>query len=143
VLAAHSDMLRDHNLTASQAARDNGVSVPDFWKYTPSAFQKDSRGRIRAVADQYLRRMEIPGPDGPILIKVRGSKAKGQFARFRNDFFRALGGDVSALNKWEGVTIQGHELLTDLRIVRALGEQGNLPEHFGSEQIVPYSGGPA
>jgi hypothetical protein len=142
-LAAHSDMMRDPNLTASQAARDNGVTVRDFWKYIPKAFNKDSSGRIRAIADRYLRRLEIPGPAGPILITVRGSKAKGQVARFRNDFFRFLGGDRSALDKWDGVTIQGHELLTDPRIVRMLGEQGNLPEHFGSEQVIPYSGGAA
>src|ERR1700687_5885797 len=128
VLAAHSDMLRDRNLTASQAASDNGVTVRDFWKYIPKAFKKNSRGRIRAIADRYVRRMEIPGPDGPTLIKIRGSKAKSEVARFRNDVFSFLGGDVSALDKWQGVTIQGHELLTDPRIIRTLGEQGNLPE---------------
>jgi hypothetical protein len=143
VLAAHSDMLRDRNLTASQAAQDNGVSVRDFWKYIPRAFNRNSRGRIRAVADRYVRRMEIPGPDGPILITVRGSKARGEFARFRNDVFSFLGGNRSALDKWNGVTIQGHKLLTDPRIIRLLGEQGNLPEHFGSEQVIPYAGGAA
>ena len=143
VLAAHSDMLRDRNLTASRAARDNGVSVRDFWKYIPKAFKKDSRGRIRAIPDRYVRRMEIPGRDGPILITVRGSKAKGEFARFRNDVFSFLAGNRSALDKWDGVTIQGHKLLTDPRIIRMLGEQGNLPEHFGSEQVIPYSGGAA
>jgi len=143
VLAAHSDMLRDRNLTASQAARDNGVSVRDLWKYIPKAFKKDSSGRIRAIADRYVRRMEIPGRDGPILITVRGSKAKREFARFRNDVFSFLAGNRSALDKWDGVTIQGHELLTDPRIIRMLGEQGNLPEHFGSEQVIPYSRGAA
>jgi len=143
VLAAHSDMLRDRNLTASQAARDNGVTVRDFWKYIPKAFTRNTSGRIRAIADRYVRRLEIPGRDGPILVTVRGSKAKSELARFRNDVFSFLGGDRSALDKWEGVTIQGHELLTDPRLLRALGEQGNLPEHFGSEQVIPYSGGAA
>jgi hypothetical protein len=140
-LAAHADMLRDPKLTASKAANDNGVSVPDLWKYIPKAFRKDSKGRIRAVADRYVRRMEVPGPDGPIVIKIRGSKARNEIARFRNDVFAFLGGDVTALNKWKGVKIQGHELLTDPRILRLLGEQENLPEHFGSEQVIPYSGG--
>jgi hypothetical protein len=143
VLAAHSDMMRDHNLSASRAAQDNGVTVRDFWKYIPKAFKKDAGGRIRAVADQYLRRMEIPGPDGPVVVKIKGYKAKTEIARFRNDVFRFLGGDRSALEKWEGVRIQGHELLTDPRIIRLLGEQDNLPEHFGSEQVIPYSGGAA
>ena len=143
VLAAHSDMMRDHNLSASEAARENGVTVRDFWKYIPKAFKKDSGKRIRAIADQYVRRMQIPGPDGPVVVKIKGYKAKTEIARFRNDVFSFLGGNRSALEKWKGVTIQGHELLTDPRIIRLLGEQDNLPEHFGSEQVIPYSGGAA
>jgi len=142
-LAAHADMLRNRKLTASQAAKDWGVKVTDFWKYIPKAFNKDARGRIRAVADRYMRRLEIPGPDGPIVIKVRGSKARGEFARFRNDVFRFLAGDRSAIDKWQGVSIQGRELLTDPQILQTLGDQENLPEHFGSEQVIPYSGGAA
>jgi hypothetical protein len=143
VFAAHADMQRDPTLTAAEAARQNGVTVRDFWKYMPRAFRKDSHGNIRAIADRYVRRMEVPGPDGPIVIKVRGSKAKGEVARFRNDVFRFLQGDRTALDKWKGVSIQGHELLTDPSILRTLGEQGQLPEHFGSEQIIPYYGSAA
>jgi hypothetical protein len=134
-------MLRNPTLAASQAAKEHGVSVRDFWKYIPKAFKKDSKGRIRAVPDRYTRRMEIPGPDGPVVIKIRGSKARGDVARFRNDVFEFLRGEASALDKWKGVKIQGHELLTDPKIIRLLGEQDNLPEHFGSEQVIPYSGG--
>jgi hypothetical protein len=112
-----------------------------FLTMGPKAFKKDSSGRIRAVADRYLRRLEIPGPDRPIVVKIRGYKAKSEMARFRNDVFSFLGGDQTALNKWKGVRIQGHELLTDPRIIRVLGEQDNLPEHFGSEQVIPYSSG--
>ena len=143
VFGAHSDMMRDPSLSGSEAAINNDVTVGDLWKYMPKGFKKDSIGRIRAVADRYLRRMEIPGPDGPIVIKIRGYKAKTQVARFRNDVFSFLGGDGTALDKWKGVTIQGHELLTDPDIIRLLGEEENLPEHFGSEQVIPYSGGTA
>jgi hypothetical protein len=135
-------MLRDPSLTAEKAADNRGVKVSDFWTFIPKAFRK-SRGRIRAVADRYVRRLEIPGPDGPIIIKIRGSKARSEAARFRNDVFRFLQGDLTAIDKWKGVSIQGHELLTDPRILKLLGQQGNLPEHFGSEQIIPYYGGGA
>jgi hypothetical protein len=87
--------------------------------------------------------MEVPGPDRPIVIKIKGSNARNKIARFRNDVFSFQRGDLTALDKWRGVTIQGHKLLTDPRIIRALGEQGNLPEHFGSEQVIPYSSGVA
>jgi len=142
-LAAHADMLRNRKLAASQAAKDRGVKVRDFWKYIPKAFKKDASGRIRAVADRYLRRMEVPGPDGPIIIKIRGSKARNEIARFRNAVFDFQRGDLTALDKWRGVTIQGHKLLTNPKILQTLGEQENLPEHFGSEQVIPYSGGAA
>ena len=140
-LGAHADMLRDPDLRATQAARDHGVSIRDLRKYIPKAFKTDSRGRLRAVPDRYVRRLEIPGPDGTIVIKIRGSKARSDAARFRNDVFAFLRGDVGALEKWKGVKIQGHELLTDPKIIRLLGEQEKLPEHFGSEQVIPYSGG--
>ena len=78
-----------------------------------------------------------------MVVKIKGYKAKTEIARFRNDVFSFLGGNRSALEKWKDVRIQGHELLTDPRIIRLLGEQDNLPEHFGSEQVVPYSGGAA
>jgi len=136
-------MQRDPHLTGAQAAKERGVSTRDFWIFTPKAFKKDASGRIRAVPDRYVRRMEIQGPNGPELIKVRGSKARNEFAKYRNDVFRFLAGDGSALDKWDGVTVQGHKLLTDPRIIRMLGEQDNLPEHFGSEQVIPYSGGAA
>lgn len=136
-------MMRAPNLSASRAALDNSVTVRDFWTYIPKAFKKDSSGRIRAVADRYLRRLEIPGPDGPIVVKIRGYKAKSEIARFRNDVFDFLGGNAKALDKWKGVKIQGHELLTDPQVIRLLAEQENLPEHFGSEQVIPYSGGAA
>src|SRR5690242_4357217 len=75
-LGAHADMLRDRKLTASQAAKEHGVSLRDFWRFIPKAFKKDSRGRILPIPDRYVRRLYIPGPDGPILIKIRGSKAR-------------------------------------------------------------------
>ena len=134
-------MLRDPTLTASQAAKDRGVSIRDLRKYIPKAFKKDASGRIRAVADRYVRRMEVPGLDG--LTKIRGSSARNKLARYRNDVFSFLGGDLTALDKWRGVTVQGHKLVTDPQIIQTLGEQENLPEHFGSEQITPYSGGTA
>jgi hypothetical protein len=134
-------MMRDHTLSASQAARDRGVTVRDFWKYIPKAFKRDSHRRIRAVTDQYVRRMEVPGPNGWMLMKMKGSSARNKWARFRNDALAFLGGDLSALDKWKGVRIQGHELTTDPRSIQLLGDEEKRPEHFGSEQPIPYAGG--
>src|SRR6516164_4517285 len=67
-LAAHADMLRDPTLTASQAAKDRGVSIRDLWKYIPKAFKKEPSGKIRAVSDRYVRRLEVFGLDDPVVI---------------------------------------------------------------------------
>ena len=142
-LAAHADMLRNPHLTASQAAKDRGITTRDLWTYIPKAFKKDSNGRTRAVADRYVRRLEVPGPDGPIIIKIKGSHARNRIARYRNDVFSFQQGDLTAIKKWRGVTIQGYKLITDPKILQALGEEENLPEHFGSEQVIPYAGGAA
>lgn len=143
VLAAHADMMRNPKLRATQAAKDHGIRVRDLWIYAPKAFKKESNGRLSAIPDRYVRRMEIFGPNGPVVIKVRGSKARTQVAQFRNDVFGFLGGNASALDKWKGIKIQGHELLTDPEILLPLAQRDNLPEHFGSEQVIPYSGGTA
>src|SRR5437867_320139 len=82
-LGAHADMFRNPKLSASQAAKEHGVSVRDFWRFIPKAFKKDSRGRILAIPDRYVRRLYIPGPDGPVLITIRGSKARSDVSRFR------------------------------------------------------------
>jgi hypothetical protein len=142
-LAAHADMLRDSKLAASRAARERGVTTRDFWTYIPKAFKKDKHGKIRAVPDRYVRRMEVQGPNGPQLIKVKGSRARNEIAKYRNDVFRFLAGDLTALDKWDGVTVQRYKLLTDRQVLQRQVEEDKLPEHFGSEQIVPYSGGPA
>jgi hypothetical protein len=136
-------MLRDPKLTASEAAKDRGISTRDFRTYIPKAFKRDSSGRTRAIADRYVRRMEVPGPDGPVIIKIKGSHARNRIARYRNDVFSFQQGEPSAIKKWRGVTVQGYKLITDPRILQALGEEENLPVHFGSEQVIPYAGGAA
>src|SRR5947208_2389272 len=51
VFAAHASMMRNPKVTASQAAKDNGIRVRDFWVYAPKAFKKDSGVRLLAVPD--------------------------------------------------------------------------------------------
>lgn len=117
--------------TLTKAARDNGVTVRTIKRYVGSALVQDRPGgRIRAVkSDRLVRYLQIPGPDGPREITVRGSKTASQFANYKAAINRLLAGDRNAMEKWHGRRIAGIELITD---TKTLVEQAR-------QEILPYS----
>lgn len=87
-------------------------------------------GRIRATkSDRLVRYLQIPGPDGPKDVTVRGSKAASEFANYKSAINRLLRGDRHALDGWHGKTIQGIQLITD---TKALVDQAR-------KEMLPYS----
>ena len=117
--------------TLSKAAHDNGVTARTIKRYAGSALVQDRPGgRIRATkSDRLVRYLQIPGPDGPKDITVRGSKAASEFANYKAAINRLLRGDGHALDRWDGKTIQGIPLITD---TKTLVEQAR-------KEILPYS----
>jgi hypothetical protein len=117
--------------TLSKAARDNGVTVRTIKRYVgPALVQDRPGGRIRATkSDRLVRYLQIPGPDGPRDITVRGSKAASQFANYKAAINRLLRGDRDAMAAWQGKEIAGIELITD---TKTLVEQAR-------KEILPYS----
>ncbi len=117
--------------TLSKAARDNGVTVRTMKRYVGSALlQNRPGGRIRASkSDRLTRYLQIPGPDGPKDVTVRGSRAASQFANYKAAINRLLRGDRNAMEKWHGRKIAGIELITD---TKTLVEQAR-------KEILPYS----
>ena len=117
--------------TLSRAARDNGVTTRTIKRYAGSALVQDRpSGRIRATKnDRLVRYLQIPGPDGPKDVAVRGSKAASEFANYKAAINRLLRGDRHALDRWHGKTIQGIQLITD---TKTLVEQAR-------KEILPYS----
>ena len=115
----------------SKAARENGVTTRTIKRYVGSALVQDRPGgRIRATkSDRLVRYLQIPGPDGPRDIPVRGSKAASKFANYKAAINRLLRGDGHALDDWRGKKIAGIELITDPKI---LVEQAR-------KEILPYS----
>jgi hypothetical protein len=99
--------------------------------YVGSALVQDRPGgRIRATkSDRLVRYLQIPGPDGPREITVRGSKSASQFANYKASINRLLGGDRNGMEKWHGKKIAGIELITD---TKTLVEQAR-------KDILPYS----
>lgn len=115
----------------SRAARDNGVTIRTVKRYVSSALVQDRPGgRIRATeSDRLLRYLQIPGPNGPREITVRGSKAASKFATYKASINRLLRGDRNAMARWQGKSIAGVELITDPKI---LIDQAR-------KEILPYS----
>jgi len=120
-----------HGASLSRAARENGVTVRTVQRYMGQALVQDRRGgRIRAAkSDRLIRDLEIPGANGPIEIKVRGSKTASEFAKYKAAVNRYLSGNPSALADWHGKKIAGIELITD----------GNTLKRLAVKELLPYS----
>jgi len=115
--------------TLSKAARDNGVTARTIKRYVGSALVQDHPGgRIRATkSDRLVRYLQIPGPNGPIDINVRGSKTASEFARYKAAVNRLLAGDRNALADWNGKKIGGIALVTDTKTLVQQAHQELLP----------------
>ena len=138
-LTARSQAARDRSLNAlramrngasiSRAARDNGVTPRTIKRYAGAALVQDRPGgRIRASkSDRLMRYLQIPGPNGPIQISVRGSKAASEVANYKAAVNRFLRGDRNALAKWHGKKIAGVELITARNTLVDQADKGQLP----------------
>jgi len=113
----------------SRAARDNGVTPRTIKRYAGSALVQDRPGgRIRATkSDRLVRYLQIPGPDGPIEISVRGSKAASEVANYKAAVNRFLRGERNALAGWHGKKIAGVELVTAGQVLVDQADKGLLP----------------
>jgi hypothetical protein len=118
-----------HGASISRAARDNGVTPRTIKRYAGSALVQDRPGgRIRAAkSDRLVRYLQIPGPDGPVEITVRGSKTASEVAKYKAAVNRFLRGDRNALKPWEGRKIAGNELLISPAAIKALAERDLVP----------------
>jgi len=118
-----------HGASISRAARENGVTPRTIKRYAGTALLQDRPGgRIRATkSDRLVRYLQIPGPNGPIEISVRGSKAASEVANYKAAVNRLLRGDRNALAGWHGKRIAGVELVTDGNVLVDQADKGLLP----------------
>jgi|SRR5271166_450320 len=118
-----------HGASPAQAARDNSVTTRTIKKYVGGALLQDRPGgRIRATkSDRLVRYVQIPGPSGPIEIRVRGSKQATDAAKYDAAVNRFLRGDLKALAPWHGRKIGGVELITAGPAIKGLAQEELLP----------------
>jgi len=138
-LARRSDAARNRALKAlwamrrgvtfSKAAKENGVTPRTVKRYVGSALVQDRPGgRFRATKnDRLVRYLQIPGPNGPIKVNVRGSKLASEFAKYKAAVNRLLAGDRDALKDWHGKQIAGILLVTDTKTLVEQAHQEMLP----------------
>jgi hypothetical protein len=116
-------------IPAYRAARENGVSLRTIKQRAGKNLVQERLGaRIRAKKnDRLLRYLEIPGPDGPIEITVRGLKAAREVAKYKAAVNRFLAGDRNALADWHGKKVAGIELITAGDVLIDQEDKGLLP----------------
>jgi len=97
-------------------------------KYVPGALHKTAVGRWAATkSDRYVRYLTLPSSRGPVRVRAHGSKQ----AQFASGYLSGLARwarthKASELAEYEGKTIDGFELVTDPRTLRALRDAGLL-----------------
>jgi DNA-binding CsgD family transcriptional regulator len=136
--ALHALTAIRHGASLAEAAKAEGVSQRTIRKYVGSALRQDHvGGRIRAVPrDRFTRYLQIPGPDGPIQVTVKGSKEATELAAYvsaRAAFLRS--GDESFLRRFHGRKIGGHALVTDPKILTTQAEQGESFDQLYSSLV--------
>ena len=136
--ALHALTAIRHGVSLAEAANSEGVSQRTILKYVGSALRQDhAGGRIRAVPrDRFTRHLQIPGPDGPIQITVKGNKEATELAAYvtaRAAFLRS--GDESALRRFHGKKVGGHILVTDPKLLTAQAEQGESFDQLYSSLV--------
>jgi hypothetical protein len=71
--------MRHDDLSLDAAARE-GTTIATVKKYLPATLRKSRTGHwVVTKSDNYVRLLSLPGPHGPVTVRVRGSK-EAQFA---------------------------------------------------------------
>jgi hypothetical protein len=129
-LAALSFMRRE-GLSASLAAKAEGVSVRKIRKYVGSALRKRGKDYVAKPSDR-LRRPPMLALDakGTRPVVVRSSRAASQMGQYWNAVDDALKEKPAALKKFRGKNIPHNKIkfLTNLRTLKRLADAGLLKD---------------
>jgi hypothetical protein len=115
----------------SRAARAEHVKPATVKKYLGQQFQQDAPGKpFRPTkSDRLAASMTVLTPLGPITVSVRGSRQRTLLGRYDvalRKWRRGEAGAEAVLTAFEGKTVAGHQLITDVKLLAALEDAGAL-----------------
>ena len=114
--------------TISEAARAEGTTIRAIRKLVPKAItQKRPGSRIRVrPTDRYSAKVQILANEGSLTVTARGSRERDLAGQHRAIFMRVLQGleSKSALERYRGKKVGGHELVSDYAQLVTLAKAG-------------------
>ena len=127
-LGALNRVRRGDANTISEAARAEGTTLRAIRELVPNAItQKRPGSRIGVKpTDRYSAKVQILVYDGPLTATARGSRERDLAAQHRATSIRILGKlePKSALERYRGKKVGGHELVSDYAQLLALANAG-------------------
>jgi hypothetical protein len=117
--------------TLSKAARAEHVKLATVKKYVGSQFHQDAPGKRwkPTKSDRLTEQMNVLTPLGLTTVLVRGSRERSRLGRYGIALRRWRRGEPGAeakLAAFEGQTVGGHPLITDVKLLAALEDAAAL-----------------
>ncbi len=141
-LAAINRYRRADAKSLSAAARTEGTTIRAIRTLLPAAIIQDRPGgRIRVTAsDRYSAQVQILANEGALTTTARGSRERELAGQHRATVIRVLRGlePKSALERYRGKTVGGHELVSDyaqLSLLAQAGVVGQLDSLYVSPDV--------
>jgi hypothetical protein len=123
--------MRRNGVSASEAARDQGMKLKTFVKGAGRSLYRSGRGKPwKARSEDQLRfSMTVLTPKGRVVVIVRNSRERKLLHDYESAvrMFRAdEDGWERELKKFEGMKIGGHKLIADPKLLVELEEADEL-----------------
>lgn len=141
-LAAINRVRRGNAKTLSAAVRAEGTTVRAIRALVPAAISQGRRGgRIHVKpSDRYSAKVQILANEGALTTTARGSRERDLAGQHRATFMRVLQGlePKSALERYRGKKVGGHELVSDyaqLVLLAKAGVVGQLEPLYMSPDV--------
>jgi hypothetical protein len=124
-------LMRDDGLSLTRAASAEGIAPATVRRYVPTSLEKP-HGRWlarRGYRDRTPREMETISAGQRVALTTTSLAQASLLARYKQAVEAYLGGaDPSVLSPFEGVTVGGYELETDLDELDRIAGLGQLAD---------------
>jgi hypothetical protein len=130
VFAALNRVRRGEAKSPTGAARVEGTTLRAMRRVAPDALVQDRPGgRIRVKpTDRYSAKVQILTNQGVLSVTARGSRQRELAGQHRATYLRVLQGKEppSALKRYRGKKIGGHELISDYELLLSFAQAGDV-----------------